>query len=61
MAARTLKKKGVDVRGRPRRVKHGHDGVSGWIIGHERWYEAQDLVVRIGLGARERRQDMFSC
>ncbi len=28
MAARTLKKKGVDVRGRPRRVKHGHDGVA---------------------------------
>jgi hypothetical protein len=21
------------------RVKHGHDGVGGWVIGHDGWYE----------------------
>ncbi len=30
---------GVDGRGGgPRRVKHGHDGVVGWVIGHDGWY-----------------------
>jgi hypothetical protein len=33
MAAPALKKEGVDGR-----VKHGHDGVGGWVIGHDDWY-----------------------
>jgi hypothetical protein len=44
---------GFKEQGMDGRVKHGHDGVGGWIIGHERWYEAKDLVLTIGLGARE--------
>jgi hypothetical protein len=30
MAMPALKKQGVDGR-----VKHGHDGVGGWVIGHD--------------------------
>jgi hypothetical protein len=29
----------VDGRGRPRRVKHGHDEVGGWVIGYNGWYK----------------------
>jgi hypothetical protein len=34
MAAPTLKRQGVDGR-----VKHGHDGVGGWVFGHDGWYK----------------------
>jgi hypothetical protein len=34
MPAQALKKKGVDGR-----VKHGHDGVGGWVIGHDGGYK----------------------
>jgi hypothetical protein len=33
MSAAALKKEGVDGR-----VKHGHDEVSGWVIGRDGWY-----------------------
>jgi hypothetical protein len=38
MAEPTLKKQGVDGRGRPRRVKHGHDEVGGWVVDRDGWY-----------------------
>jgi hypothetical protein len=38
MVAPAIKKQGVDGRGRPRRVKHGHDEVGGWVIGYDGWY-----------------------
>ncbi len=41
MAAPTLEKKGVDGR-----VKHGHDGVGGWVIGNHGWYYSGQLRTR---------------
>ncbi len=37
------KRQGGDGRGRPRRVKHGQDGVVvGWVNDHDRCYRTQD-------------------
>jgi hypothetical protein len=36
MVVPAVKKLGVDGR-----VKHGHDGVGGWVIGDDGWYYAK--------------------